>query len=492
MVEFLYRFRANFTVGCCLKFGALVFLATLSSLCSITVVQASGVAPGYSLLSATPSHLSAGERVDLSNLDLQLSDPPEDETTILTIKGSNTVGAQLAPRLVEDFFQALGATRVHRQKVAAENEYVIIGTYKSGAHSTKIKALISAHGSSTGFKALEQTATDIAASSRPIKEQEKAALIGKKGMYPEPKETVLGIDGLAIIVHRSNSIDSLSLDQLRGIYTGEITHWAEVGGQFGSQKKAIKILARDDKSGTYDTFKHLVLRKDKLTPRAVRFESNSAINAVVQGDVNAIGFVALAAANHAKALQITDGSSTGLEPTELSVATEDYALSRRLYLYRATNPKNPVVVNAFLDFAESDAGQSIVKEVGYVSQKLYALANEGEEHEDWLRLNLNIRFEQGTSNVDNKAESDIQRLISFLNSSNQGFNEVRLVGFSNPLDENQRLTALSRIRAQNVRWALRNQGLRSPIETLSGSAIFVADPTSIRSEKNRRVEVWVH
>lgn len=444
------------------------------------------------VLLCTTTGVAAQDTMALSATELGFSTPPKKKHVLFSIQGSNTLGADLTPRLVEGFFGALGATDVHRLQSSIENESVVVGRYKHGKYKADIRVTIAAHGSSTGFKALMQDRSDIAASSRPITDGEIGSLRLVDELHRRPKEVIVGIDGLAIIVHPDNPVQQLSMAQLRGIYTGKFTNWSSVGGN----NSKIRVIARDKKSGTYDTFKSLVLKKKALLSSARRYESNSDLSDTVGSQIDAIGFVGLAFVNRSKAISIADGDSFALSPTELNVATEDYPLSRRLYFYRSASPKMPEVVNAFLTFVESDKGQQIVKEGGFISQKIYALpvdeAYADTESEDfWRRLNLNVRFQQGTSNLDNKAEMDVQRLIAFLKGGNEGFNKIRFVGYSNPLDGDRQLLALSLLRAQNVRWALRNKGVRNSIQTKAGAPIFVADPESVRQEKNRRVEVWV-
>ena len=429
---------------------------------------------------------------NLSALDLGLSIPPQKKHVLFSIQGSNTLGADLAPLLVEGFFGSLGATDIHRLESKIENESVVVGRYKHGKYKADIRVTVAAHGSSTGFNALLQSQADIAASSRSIKDSEIGSLRLLDKLHREPKEVIVGIDGLAVIVHPDNPIQQLTMVQLQEIYTGKITNWSTVGGV----NSKIRVLARDSKSGTYDTFKTLVLKKQALLSVVSRYESNNVLSNAVGSQVDAIGFVGLAFVNSAKAVSIADGESSALFPLELNVATEDYPLSRRLYFYRSSNPIMPNVVDAFLTFVESDKGQKLVKESGFISQKIYALPvseeyADTESGEFWRRLNLNVRFQKGTSNLDNKAEMDVQRLISFLKGGDQGFDSIRFVGYSNPLGDERQLLALSLLRAQNVRWALRNEGVRNSIQTKGGAPVFVADPESIRREKNRRVEVWV-
>jgi len=432
------------------------------------------------------------KRTPLGTVDLQLPIPLKKEHLLFTIQGSNTVGAQLTPNLAQGFLEILGASNIHTVNTG-NNEKYVVGKYQRADQYTMLKIAISAHGSSTGFKGLLNGKADIAAASRPIKPKEKVRLHSRYKSIDGPKEIVLGIDGLAIIIHPNNPLNNLTLSQLEKIYTGKITTWKTLNGS----SKKIHVKSRDAKSGTYDTFKHLILRKKKLISNAVRFESNTSLSESVSRDIDAIGFVPLASINDAKALSISDTTSTpdasspGVLPSELTVATEDYPLSRRLYFYRSSNPKYPVIVDAFLTYAESNAGQSQVKYSGFVSQQIYALPSNLQEDNSWWRLNLNIRFQKDTSNLDTKANADVQRLVAFLNNKGHKFSRIRFVGYSNPINSKRDHSPLSRLRAQNVRWALRNIGVKNRIKTIAGNSVFVADPNSIRKEKNRRVEVWV-
>ena len=102
----------------------------------------------------------------------------------------------------------------------------------------------------------------------------------------------------------------------------------------------IKIYARDNKSGTFDTFKTLVLGAKALAPGAARFEDSNTLSEAVAGDRNGIGFIGLPYVHGAKALAVSEEGARALQATRLTVATEDYPLSRRLCLYTPANPTN--------------------------------------------------------------------------------------------------------------------------------------------------------
>ena len=129
----------------------------------------------------------------------------------------------------------------------------------------------------------------------------------------------------------------------------------------------IKIYARDNKSGTFDTFKTLVLGAKALAPGATRFEDSNTLSEAVAGDRNGIGFIGLPYVHGAKALAVSEEGARALQATRLTVATEDYPLSRRLYLYTPANPTNRFT-RKFIEFALSKQGQDVVGNSGFVAQ----------------------------------------------------------------------------------------------------------------------------
>lgn len=243
---------------------------------------------------------------------------------LFRISGSNTIGAHLAPDLVAGFLQAEGLQRVEVTPLA-ENAVVVSGVWTQGERRLKVVVPVQAHGSSTGFQALAAGSADVAASSRRVRPEELAAVGGDAGLLAqEQREHVVAIDGLAIIVHPANPVQALTVAQIRDVFSGRIRNWSELGGNAG----AIALHARDDKSGTFDTFDQLVLQGARLAA-AQRYESNERLAEAVLGSETALGFVPLAAVGGAKPLAVADGAAQTLAPSSLSVATEDYPLSRR-------------------------------------------------------------------------------------------------------------------------------------------------------------------
>jgi phosphate transport system substrate-binding protein len=210
-------------------------------------------------------------------------------------------------------------------------------------------------GSGVGLTSLMEKTCDIANSSRPIKDEEleKAAAKGVS-----PKANVVAMDGIAVIVNESNSIEGLSKKQLKDIFTGKISSWADVGGSGGK----IVVVSRDSASGTFEAFGELALDKQKVRPDAMMEASNQAVATVVSQTPGAIGYVGLAYMSNrgVKVIEID-----GVVASSTAVLNKSYKLSRPLFMY--TNGKPQGLAKDFLDFILSQEGQKLVVEEGYVS-----------------------------------------------------------------------------------------------------------------------------
>ena len=325
------------------------------------------------------------------------------EPVHLRVQGSNTIGAALLPALVKGQLRAQQATVVEQQPGKVANELVITAR---DAQGQTVRIDIAAHGSSTGFVALGRGDADLAAASRPINDSEVRLLRALGDLRTASAEQVIGLDGVAVIVHPDNPLPQLNTQQLAQIFSGQIQRWEQLGIPGG----AIHLYARDDRSGTFETFKALVLepQHNELSAKALRYESSDELAAQVATDRQAIGFSSLAAVHGAKVLAVAEGDAPAMLPERALVASEDYPLSRRLYFYLPANPKPQA--RALADFAQSPAGQAIVAQQGFVSQQIKAqpvvpqadmppryrtLAQQAQ------RLSVTFRFQEGSASLDN-------------------------------------------------------------------------------------------
>jgi len=414
----------------------------------------------------------------------------------LRIQGSNTIGAALGPALVKGLMEQQGLLGVHSEPSGNTNEQHIIGKTRQGRSVT---VDVAAHGSSTGFSALKKAGADLAASSRPIKDSELVDLESLGDLKSPDAEQVIAIDGLAIILNPRNPLGTLNTEQLAQIFSGEFTTWEQVGGIGGK----IHLYARDDQSGTYDTFKELVLSRigKPLDSAAKRFESSEQLSDAVSRDPQGIGFIGLPYVRQAKAVAIVDGASRPMLPLNSLIATEDYPLSRRLFFYLPPNGQNPWA-RALVDFAQTGKGQAIVAANGFIAQQVQAITVEPsapmpEEYQaiarEAQRLTVNFRFEEGSASLDNKARQDLLRVVAYIRSNAKLDKQVTLVGFGDAKDDPQRAALLSKLRAMAVRRELVKSGVVLRDIRGFGAELPVAANTADEGRiKNRRVEVWVY
>lgn len=421
---------------------------------------------------------------------------PADNSSALRIQGSNTIGATLGPALVRGLLEAQGLNAIRIEAGSVDNEQKIIGTSSDGR---RVTIEVAAHGSSTGFAALQNGSADLAASSRPIKDSEASALVALGDLQSRDAEQIIAIDGLAIILHPSNPLGALRIDQLARIFSGKLQDWAQLGGNSGP----IKLYARDDNSGTYDTFKELVLSANgtTLAASAPRFESSEALSDAVSQDPNGIGFIGLPYIRQAKAVAIAAGESQAMLPSVTLIATEDYPLSRRLFLYNQPDVSNPWA-KALISFAHSPRGQAIVAQSGFIAQTVRAIkvAPDSAMPEAYQtlareaqRLSVNFRFQQGSAALDNKAQRDLERLLAYLSAQDKLQHKVVLVGFGDPKADPARAELLSKLRAMAVRRELAKRGvIFHEIIGLGDELPVAANNADEGRIKNRRVEVWVY
>ena len=220
-----------------------------------------------------------------------------------------------------------------------------------------VNITVSGGGSGNGIKAIIDGTTNIAMSSREMKDKELDAA-KEKGRPVKPME--IAMDALAPIVHPSNPVNDLTAAQLQGIYAGKIKNWKEVGGE----DREIVVISRDTSSGTYEAWQELIMKGEKVTPAALLQASSGAVLQVVSKNRNAIAYDGYAYVNNTvKALKV--GGVTGGEKT---VADKSYPVSRPLFII-VPEKASPEVMK-FVDFIMSPAGgQKIIAEVGYFPVK---------------------------------------------------------------------------------------------------------------------------
>lgn len=251
-------------------------------------------------------------------------------TETLVIKGSDTLGAKMVPQLAEAF----------KAKKAAEGIDVAFE--------------IAAEGSSTGVASVIDGTAEIGMSSRDVKEKE-IAKAQSKGV--EIDKITVAKDGIALIVNEANPLDSITLEEVELIFSGDVTDWSAISVQTGS----ISAYTRNTSSGTYAVFQKMGMSSRDYGSETQKMAGNEQIASEVAKNMNGIGYVGLAYINTPgiKVLPVD-----GAQPD-----SKDYSLARPLYyLTNKSQPLSPLA-QEFIDFSLSEAGQEVVKSVHFLPVK---------------------------------------------------------------------------------------------------------------------------
>lgn len=217
------------------------------------------------------------------------------------------------------------------------------------AMNKDVKFTYNPTGSGSGIQAVSEGRCDIGLSSRALKDDEKAS-----GLV----ETVVALDGIAIVVNPENPVSDLDIDTIAKIYTGEITNWKDVGGNDAE----IVLIGREAGSGTRDGFESITDTKDACQYRQELTSTGDVINTVSQNP-DAIGYASLSAVGDS-VKTLTVG---GVEATEATVKDGSYVVQRPFVLVTKEGTKLSPAAQAFFDYALSADAASIIAAAGAVA-----------------------------------------------------------------------------------------------------------------------------
>ena len=204
-----------------------------------------------------------------------------------------------------------------------------------------VKINVAGGGSGAGIKAAQDGTADICASSRKLKPEEKSV-----------KEIVIAKDGIAVVVNPANPVNNLTMEQIKSVFSGEVTNWKDLGGS----DAPITVVIREDGSGTRGAFEEIVLGKDvKFTDKAIIQNTTGALRTTVAGTPDAIGFISLGALNDkVKALKVN-----GVHISKENVLNNSYKVARPFIYMTKEEPTG--LIKLFIDFVLSAEGQKIVE-----------------------------------------------------------------------------------------------------------------------------------
>jgi phosphate transport system substrate-binding protein len=192
-----------------------------------------------------------------------------------------------------------------------------------------------------------------------------AAQIGMADLLELPPEargltsTIVARDGIAIIVHPKNPVSALTALQAKGIFSGQISNWRSLGGA----DAPIRVVSREEGSGTRRSFDKLVLKGSKLVPNALFQNSNGTIRESVASDPQAIGYLSIGLVNQ----KVKGLTFDGVAPGNENVKKGTYPLARPVYFLTQGTPSG--MTKAFLDFVLSKEGQALLEHEGLIAAK---------------------------------------------------------------------------------------------------------------------------
>ena len=210
-------------------------------------------------------------------------------------------------------------------------------------------------GSGNGATALIDGRCDIATMSRFMKDSEFKEAVAK-GVFPVAH--AIAMDGVCVIVHPSNSIDALTIEQVRDIYMGKYTNWKQLGGP----DTAIVIISRDTSSGTYETFENFVMKSQKMASNVEQVSTNPQMFARVESTRGAIGYVGFGFVKTGVKAVTLDG----IKPSVQTILSGQYPVSRPLFMFTNGYPKLGSMTQKFVSFYLTEEGQEVIEDKGFV------------------------------------------------------------------------------------------------------------------------------
>lgn len=256
--------------------------------------------------------------------------------------------------------EAIGAEKLHIEGSTTVGPIADGFTEVFGQMYPDVTITVNKSGSGTGAAALIDSRCDIATMSRFMKGQEFKDAIAKNVF---PVAHVVAMDGVCIVVHPSNPINSMTSEQVRNIYLGKTTNWNQLGGP----DMPIVAISRDTASGTYDTFESFVMKDQKMAASVEYVSTNPQASARVQNTRGAIGYVGFGFVQQGLKAVTLDG----VTPTRQTILTGKYPVSRPLFMFTNGYPELGSMTHKFVTFHLTERGQEVVEDKGFVAVTEY-------------------------------------------------------------------------------------------------------------------------
>ncbi|EBA11231.1 OmpA domain protein [Roseobacter sp. CCS2] len=434
----------------------------------------------------------------------------------LVMVGSDNVGEDLMPLVVEPFAEILNAT-VSEPIEFPDDIAQFIFTPIGGGDPFVLE--IESNDTEDGFDRLIEGTADIAMASGPPDAGRVAALAaqGRGNLFDPRQEYIIGVDSVLMTIHNTNPINALSRQQLISIYSDETTSWSQVGGP----NMQIMPGARDGGSARRNFENWAFGAERDLSPGTSELDRGRDMREFVETNPGAIGYSISDNIGDTKAIDLILDCGVVTEATPFKSKAEEYLLGRRIRLYIDNQNPKPEV-RQLVNFMISPAADPYVAESGYFSlgivednralARLTDAAFIGQPREIGRavqnqiatelpganRLSLTFRFPTDVFVLDSKGQRDLDRLVEFMSRPENANRELIFVGFADSVGQYVYNTQLSRDRAQQVLQQVRNHPNAGPLRSTRMSTVGLSEaaPVSCNDDaygrsRNRRVEVWV-
>lgn len=411
---------------------------------------------------------------------------------LFRLAGNKRTVEKLYPDLAAAWMRARGFSSVN---IKPSKEVITIEGNKSGKNYRILIATGSSYG---GFEAMIQGRVEGVISSRQIEVGEADKLSAYGDMQSQASEKIIGHDVSFILVNNSNPITNMNGETLGRILSGEITNWSELSDKKDGEI-AIKIedLGNDKNLGILSK----LLGEREIIETAKTHANPDDVAGAVARDGNAIGFAHKPSSFAGiKNIAINERNAQSFEADEFNIATEAYPFTERLYLYVGSSNSDANLLD-FADFAQSPAGQEVVKRNGYGAQQLQSYSIKAPigappEYVNFAtiarRMNFDFRFNQGANELDNKANADLIRFRNFVQKEAIDAKRIAVFGFADNVGAKITNIGLGQSRAETIAKKLGEIGVNPSVIKSFGDAMPVgANISELGRIKNRRVEVWV-
>lgn len=476
--------------------------------------------------------LSAGIAMALAITAPAMAQPKQAQETVVRLNGSSTTGNKMTLGLATAWAKQLKLSGVHVEAGLDPDEYEVIAEGAESVHRMRVQ--VKAKGSAFGLEPMLRGQADIWLTGRAVRESDLETM--KKRNVPNVPtlaqmqqpgiENVIALSALVIVVNTRNPVPALSMAQLRDMYSGRVTSWAQVGGP---SNMPIGLYSPEPTQATADFFCGAVIgNADTLKcldafPRlaAPRIQLIDDVSDAVAANPAGISFVDFAARRSTRPIPISTECGGSIEPSLFRIKTDEYPLTRKHYAYVMPGRTLTPAVRDFLQLMLGPIGQAAAAAAGLGDlTPSVADANYGADRVETARetmdggrtrvratdvrafetatagadrLTVTFRFQAGTNNLDSRAEADLERLSALMQQPPYSQSAITLIGYSGVAGDYSENRILSRERADAIRDRLRASGIQNVSSVGVGPTAAVAcnlDPNT--APQNQRVEVWVH